>query len=69
MRPALDERAAPDPVSGAVSFHPDPPVSFHPDPPVSFHPDPPRAHPTLGERDFWRAVGATVLATLRPWLR
>ena len=77
MKPALDERAAPDPVSGAVSFHPDPPGSFHPDPPgsfhpdppVSFHPDPPRAHPTLSERDFWRAVGATVLATLRPWLR
>ena len=53
MRPALDERAAPDPVSGAVSFHPDPPVSL----------------PTLSERDFWRAVGATVLTTLRPWLR
>ena len=61
MRPALDERAAPDPVSGAVSFHPDPAVSFHPDPPL--------AVPILSERDFWRAVGATVLATLRPWLR
>jgi hypothetical protein len=53
MRPALDERAAPDPVSGAVAFHPDPRVPL----------------PTLSERDFWRAVGATVLATLRPWLR
>jgi hypothetical protein len=61
MRPALDERAAPDPVSGAVSFHPDPPPSFHAARPVS--------PPTLSERDFWRAVGATVLATLRPWLR
>ena len=49
MRPALDERAAPDPVSGAVSFHPDPRV------PV----------PTLSARDFWRAVGATVLAGIR----
>jgi hypothetical protein len=53
MSPALDERAAPDPVSGAVSFHPVPPVAV----------------PALNERDFWRAVGATVLATLRPWLR
>ena len=61
MRPALDERAAPDPVSGAVAFHPDPPLSFHADPRVPL--------PTLSERDFWRAVGATVLATLRPWLR
>mgnify|MGYP003458114669 CR=1 FL=1 len=61
MRPALDERAAPDPVSGAVSFHPDPPLPFHPDPTLEL--------PSLGERDFWRAVGATVLVTLRPWLR
>ena len=51
MRPALDERAAPDPVSGAVSFHPVPAV------------------PTLRERDFWRAVAATALATLWAWPR
>lgn len=42
MRPATDERTAPDTASGAV---------------------------LLSERDFWRAVGATVLATLRPWSR
>ena len=53
MSPALDERTAPDPASGAVSFHPDPP-------------EPPR--PPLRERDFWRAVAASALATLRPWL-
>ena len=40
MRPALDERAAPDPVSGAVSFHPDPPLSCHADPTrVTAHPE------------------------------
>ena len=53
MRPVLDERTAPDPASGAVSFHPEDPTDA----------------PPLSERDFWRAVGATVLATLRPWLR
>jgi hypothetical protein len=53
MRPALDERTAPDPASGAVCFHP-----LHP----------PTA-PPLRERDFWRAVVASVLVTLRPWLR
>ena len=52
MRPALDERTAPDPASGAVSFHPDPPGTV----------------PPLRERDFWRAVAASVLATLWPWL-
>ena len=51
MRPALDERTAPDPASGAVSFHPDPATA-----------------PPLRERDFWRAVAASVLATLSPWL-
>ena len=51
MRPALDERAAPDPVSGAASFHPAAEV------------------PALRERDFWRAVAATALATLRAWPR
>jgi hypothetical protein len=51
MRPALDERTAPDPPSGAVSFHPDTDV------------------PTLRERDFWRAVAAQALATLRAWPR
>lgn len=61
MRPALDERAAPDHASGAVSFHPDRPVRVRPDQPP--------AVPTLSERDFWRAVGASLLVTLRPWLR
>jgi hypothetical protein len=51
MRPALDERAAPDPASGAVAFHPDTDV------------------PALRERDFWRAVAAAALATLRSWPR
>jgi hypothetical protein len=53
MRPALDERTAPDPASGAVSFHPAHPVLA----------------PPLRERDFWRAVAACALATLRPWSR
>ena len=53
MRPALDERTAPDPASGAVSFHPETTL----------------ATPPLRERDFWRAVAASVLVTLRPWLR
>ena len=57
MRPVLDERTAPDDASGAVLFHP---VS----PPVPGTPVPP-----LTERDFWRAVAATALVTLRPWSR
>jgi hypothetical protein len=52
MRPVLDERTAPDPPSGAVSFHP-----THP------------AVPPMRERDYWCAVAASALATLRPWLR
>ena len=52
MSPALDERTAPDAPSGAVSFHPDPTTTA----------------PPLRERDFWRAVAASALATLRPWL-
>ena len=57
MSPALDERTAPDTASGAVLFHPVPP-------PVPGTPVPP-----LTERDFWRAVAATALVTLRPWSR
>ena len=53
MRPALDHRTAPGPVPGAVSSHPTDPV----------------AAPPLRERDYWRAVAASALATLRPWLR
>ena len=53
MRPALDERTAPDPPSGAVSFRPTHPATA----------------PPLRERDFWRAVAVSVLATLKPWLR
>ena len=52
MRPVLDERTAPDPASGAVSF----PLTQ-------------ATTPRLRERDYWRAVAATVLATLKPWLR
>jgi len=52
MRPAIDERTAPDPASGAVSFRCDRPSPA----------------PPLRERDFWRAVAASVLATLWPWL-
>ena len=52
MRPVLDERTAPDPASGAVSFHPTP-----------------TSAPPLRERDFWRAVAASLLVTLRPWSR
>lgn len=57
MSRALDERTAPDTASGAVLFHPVPHL-------VSGA----RA-PVLSERDFWRAVAATALATLRPWSR
>ncbi|WP_377641059.1 hypothetical protein [Oryzobacter terrae] len=53
MTPATDERTAPDTASGAVLFHP--PSPLH--------------EVALTEREFWRAVGATVLATLRPWSR
>ncbi len=53
MRPVLDESTAPDPASGAVSFRQD----LLP------------AVPSLDERDVWRAVGASLLATLRSWLR
>ena len=53
MSPALDERTAPDAPSGAVPFHPDATV----------------AAPRLPERDFWRAVAANALATLRSWSR
>ena len=33
---------------------------------VRFHPS---SAPRLRERDFWRAVAASLLATLKPWLR
>jgi hypothetical protein len=57
MSPALDERTAPDTASGAVSFHPR-------------HAGAGRAGaPLLSERDFWLAVRATLLATLRSWSR
>ena len=56
MRPALDERTAPDQPSGAVSFHPTPVAT-----PTEVTP--------LSGRDFWRAVTASLLATLRPWSR
>ena len=57
MSPVLDERTAPDAASGAVLFHPVPP------------PVPGTSVPPLTERDFWRAVAATALVTLRPWSR
>ncbi len=53
MRPALDDRTAPDAPSGAVPL---PSTDA-------------AAAPPLRERDFWRAVGASLLATLRPWPR
>ena len=53
MRPALDDRTAPDAPSGVVPL---PPTDAATAPPLS-------------ERDFWRAVGASLLATLRPWPR
>ena len=56
MSPALDERTAPDTASGAVPFRPGDAAC-------------PTAPPPLLERDFWRAVAVTTLATLRPWLR
>ena len=59
MRPALDERTAPDRGSGAVSFRS----------PRTTRAAHPTTAPRLRERDFWRAVAASVLATLKPWLR
>ena len=53
MTPATDERTAPDTASGAELFHP----------------SPPRRDLAPTQRQFWRAVGATVLATLSPWPR
>ena len=60
MSPALDHRTAPDRVSGAVSFHPSPTRAPQ---------DGCATTPPLRERDFWVAVGATLLATLRSWSR
>jgi hypothetical protein len=57
MSPTLEQRTAPDTASGAVPFHPRIPVA-----------DPVTTRP-LSEREFWVAVCATVLATLRPWSR
>ena len=66
MSRALDERTAPDTVSGAVLLHPvDPTV----DPATDQATDHAGAVPPWDERDFWRAVAATVLATLSTWLR
>ena len=59
MRPALDEHTAPGPASGAVSFR-----STH-----TTSASHPTTAPRLRERDFWRAVAVSVLATLKPWLR
>ncbi len=58
MRPVLDEHTAPDPASGAVSFGSTRTTQ-------ATHP---ASAPRLRERDFWRAVAAGALATLRPWL-
>jgi hypothetical protein len=57
MSPTLEQRTAPDTASGAVLLHPQVPVAGR------------VTTPPLPERDFWVAVGATVLATLRPWSR
>ncbi len=62
MRPALDEHTAPGPASGAVSFR-----STHTT--SATHTTHPATAPRLRERDFWRAVAVSVLATLKPWLR
>ena len=73
MSPALDERTAPDAASGAVLLHPADPT---PDPagraavrPAVHAADHAGAVPPWDERDFWRAVAASVLATLSTWLR
>jgi len=55
MRPALDEHTAPGPASGAVSFRTTHTTSA--------------TAPRLRERDFWRAVAVSMLATLKPLLR
>lgn len=52
MSPVLGERTAPDVVSGAVAFRTLATTGA----------------PPLRERDFWRAVVATLLVTLRPWV-
>lgn len=57
MSPVLDERTAPDVVSGAVAFPSIAAIVLL------------TAVPPSRERDFWRAVVATVLGTLRPWSR
>jgi len=57
MSPTLEQRTAPDTASGAVPLHPQIPVADR------------VTTPRLSERDFWVAVGATVLATLRAWSR
>ena len=57
MSPVLDERTAPALVSGAVPFR-TLATTVHP-----------TGAPPLRERDFWCAVVATVLVTLRPWSR
>jgi hypothetical protein len=57
MSPTLEQRTAPDTASGAVPLHPHIPVADR------------VTTPPLSERDFWVAVRATVLATLRPWSR
>ncbi|HET6968551.1 MAG TPA: hypothetical protein VFI44_09750 [Ornithinibacter sp.] len=57
MSPALDERTAPDTVSGAVPLQRVDPTAHTTE------------VPPLSARDFWRAVGVTVLATLTPWSR
>ena len=73
MSPALDERTAPDAASGAVLLHPvdprlDPAVRAAVRPAANPAGDA-GAVPPWDERDFWRAVAATVLATLSTWLR
>jgi hypothetical protein len=65
MSPVLDRRTAPDPASGAVSFRPSQVTNTtHASGTTPSTPAPP-----LRERDVWRAVAASVLATLRSWLR
>ena len=66
MSPALDQRTAPGLASGAVSFRPDP--SDTADTTRAGDGARPATAPPLRERDFWRAVAGSALATLRPWL-